>query len=189
MKREEIKALIEGITPEQLDAIMKMNGEDVNHAKAPISELQGKLDAANKQIDEFNAQLQQTQTQEEQLNALRESLQSTQREMTIKSNRIDARSILKEIGLDDESIESQLNLIVVESAEQTQSNAKALASLIEAQRDATRAATEKEMLKGQLEPGGSEATHVTSKEDFNKMSYSEKAQYLKENPEFRSSLQ
>lgn len=197
MKREEIKALFgENITQEQLDAIMKMNGEDINHAKAPIADLEAKLADANSrlatatsQIDEFNKQAAANMTQEEQLNALRESVLQSQRDLVLKSNRLDARAKLKEIGIDDASIESQLNLIVVEDAEQTQANTKALVDLIQAQRDATKAATEQSLLGQSLPPAGNTGNNGMTKEAFDKLSYAEASAYLQENPDFLSSIQ
>jgi chromosome segregation ATPase len=197
MKREEIKALFgENITQEQLDAIMKMNGEDINRAKAPIADLEAKLADANSQlatatsqIDEFNKQAAANMTQEEQLNALRESVLQSQRDLVLKSNRLDAKAKLKEIGIDDAAIESQLNLIVVEDAEQTQANTKALVDLIQAQRDATKAATEQSLLGQSLSPAGSTSNNGMTKEAFDKLSYAEASAYLQENPDFLSSIQ
>jgi hypothetical protein len=197
MKREEIKALFgENITQEQLDAIMKMNGEDINRAKAPIADLEAKLADANSQlaiatsqIDEFNKQAVANMTQEEQLNALRESVLQSQRDLVLKSNRLDAKAKLKEIGIDDAAIESQLNLIVVEDAEQTQANTKALVDLIQAQRDATKAATEQSLLGQSLSPAGSTSNNGMTKEAFDKLSYAEASAYLQENPDFLSSIQ
>jgi chromosome segregation ATPase len=197
MKREEIKALFgENITQEQLDAIMKMNGEDINRAKAPIADLEAKLADANSQlatatsqIDEFNKQAAANMTQEEQLNALRESVLQSQRDLVLKSNRLDAKAKLKEIGIDDAAIESQLNLIVVEDAEQTQANTKALVDLIQAQRDATKAATEQSLLSQSLSPAGSTSNNGMTKEAFDKLSYAEASAYLQENPDFLSSIQ
>lgn len=57
MKREEIKAIIEGITPEQLDKIMAINGSDIEKAKGDLATYKQQVENLNSQIADRDSQL------------------------------------------------------------------------------------------------------------------------------------
>lgn len=59
MKREEIKEIIEGITKEQLDRIMEINGNDIEKAKSNVSTLQEQVTNLTAQLNERDKQLQE----------------------------------------------------------------------------------------------------------------------------------
>ena len=50
MKREDVKKIIEGITDEQLKAILDLNGVDINKTKGEYDALRGELDTAKETI-------------------------------------------------------------------------------------------------------------------------------------------
>ena len=50
MKREDVKAKIQGITEEQLDWLMAQNGADITREKETARDVQTQLEAANKTI-------------------------------------------------------------------------------------------------------------------------------------------
>lgn len=183
MKRDALREL--GITDEQLDEIMRMNGEDINAANAKTKSLQSQLDEAKGLIDQFNQKQQQQLTQEEQIKALQDQLAKQQRDMAVKENAIDARAILKGIGLPDDAVNLQLERIVSEDPEATKANAQALADLITAQREEAEAATRKSLLKQTPHPAGagSDGDKTVSKEDFKSMSYTERLQLFNDSPE------
>ncbi len=58
MKREELKKIIEGITDEQLKAILDLNGADINKTKGEYDTLKGDLDAAKETISTMTTELQ-----------------------------------------------------------------------------------------------------------------------------------
>ncbi len=58
MKREEIKTLIPEITKEALDAIMDMNGKDIEAAKANITALTTERDGLKAQLADANTAIQ-----------------------------------------------------------------------------------------------------------------------------------
>lgn len=58
MKREELKAIIEGITEEQLKAILDLNGADINKAKGEYDALKSELDTEKKTISTMTEELQ-----------------------------------------------------------------------------------------------------------------------------------
>ena len=57
MKREEIKAIIPGITDDQLQQIMDLNGADIESQKQQITTLTAERDAARNQLGQANARL------------------------------------------------------------------------------------------------------------------------------------
>ena len=58
MKREELKNIIEGITDEQLKAILDLNGTDINKTKGEYDTLKGELDTAKGTISTMTTELQ-----------------------------------------------------------------------------------------------------------------------------------
>ncbi len=58
MKREEIKALIPDIAQEALDAILDLNGKDVEAAKAGVAALTTERDGLQAQLAEANKAIQ-----------------------------------------------------------------------------------------------------------------------------------
>lgn len=57
MKREQLREIIEGITKEQLDQIMQINGEDIENAKSELAEYRTKADDLSAQLAERDKQL------------------------------------------------------------------------------------------------------------------------------------
>ena len=58
MKREELKKIIEGITDEQLKAILDLNGADINKTKGEYDSLKGEHDTAKETISTITKELQ-----------------------------------------------------------------------------------------------------------------------------------
>ena len=183
MKREDIRKLLENAdeqsVEERLDAIMRANGSDVENAKKGVSALQSALDEAKGKLDEFEKSKQE---------AALAKLGEQQRELAVKSNRVDAKSILSGLGLDEETMEAQLGLIVSEDAEATAAGAKSLAALITAQRESAKAEAEKAMLAKLGKPQGGSGENPVTKEQFAKMTYSEKLKLKTESPDLFKTL-
>lgn len=57
MKRDEVKAIIPGITDEQLDKVMDLNGADIEKHKQTIATLTTERDTARTQLGEANEKL------------------------------------------------------------------------------------------------------------------------------------
>lgn len=192
MKREEIQKLLENdgelSIKERLDAIMQMNGADISREQGKLTGVQSKLDEATSKLNEFEKARQAQLSNEEKLDEAMKAVAAQQRDLSIKSNRIDAKSILKAVGLDDETVASQLDIIVTEDAEDTVARANAIASLVTAQRDAAKAETEQAMLKKLGNPGGSTGENQPTKEEFSKMTYAQKLEMKQNNPDLFASF-
>lgn len=192
MKREDIRKLLENAdeqsVEERLDAIMRANGSDVENAKKGVSALQSALDEAKGKLDEFEKTKQAQLSDKEKLEAALAKLGEQQRELAVKSNRVDAKSILSGLGLDEETMEAQLGLIVSEDAEATAAGAKSLAALITTQRESAKAEAEKAMLAKLGKPQGGSGENPVTKEQFAKMTYSEKLKLKTESPDLFKTL-
>lgn len=162
--------------------MLNIRGKEVNETKATIDDLRTKLATANDQIDEFNKAKSDQMTQEEQLRKLIQEVEQQKRDNAIESNRIKAEAILSGIGLTGEDASGQLDLIVSEDQEATLRHAQAFADLITAQRDATKAATEKSMLAKMGHPEGDTGKGEVTKEQFAKMGYDEKFKLKQSDP-------
>ena len=192
MKRDEIRKLLEGdgeqTIDERLDAIMRMNGDDVEREKGVAKGYKDQLDAANVRLDEFEQARKAQLSNEEKLEEAMAELAEKSRQVAIKSNRVDAKSILKAAGLSDEAMDAQLATIVVEDGEATKANAQALADLISAQREEVKAATEKAMLDKMGHPKGSSGENEVTPDSFKKMTYSQKLELKQTNPDLFKTL-
>ncbi len=192
MKREDIRKLLENADEqsieERLDAIMRANGADVENAKKGVSSLKDELDAAKGRLDEFEKAKQEQLTDKEKLDAALANLANQQRDLAIKSNRVDAKSILAGLGLDDAALDAQLSLIVTEDAESTKARAKSFLDLVTSQRDAAKAETEKAMLAKLGKPQGGSGENPVSKEEFAKMTYAQKLDLKQTNPDLFKTL-
>lgn len=186
MKRDEIKALIPGITDEQLNALMDANGADVNAARSTaqaqaaglqeqLSRLQGELTAAN-------AKAQESMSQEERLQAMMAEAEKAQREFAVKSNRLDAMGILQGSGISAEQAEPLLEFVVSNDAERTSKASTAVAALLKAQRESAVEQAKAELLRDNPKPSGNPGAEGLTKEAFDKMTYGEQAKALAENP-------
>lgn len=62
MKREEIKALFENATDEQVDKIMSINGADVEKAKGKLTAVEAELKKKNEAFDDLSTQFEELKT-------------------------------------------------------------------------------------------------------------------------------
>lgn len=62
MKREELKQIIEGITDEQLKAILDLNGADINKTKGEYDALKSELDTAKETISTLTTEAETLKT-------------------------------------------------------------------------------------------------------------------------------
>lgn len=175
-------------TDEQVNALLNIRGKEVNEANATIEGLRNQLSAANGQLEEFNKAKSEQMTQEERLQQLIQEVEQQKRDNAIGSNRIKAEAILSGIGLTGEDASGQLDLIVSEDPEATLKRAQTFADLITAQREAVKSETEKSMLSKMGHPEGKSGKGEVTKEQFSKMTYSQKLEIKQNQPELFKTL-
>lgn len=186
MKRDAIKELFPDITDEQLDKLMDMNGADVNAAKsagaAAEASLKEQLDRLQGELTAATAKAQESMTQEERLQAMVAEAERSQREFAVKSNRLDAMGIFQGAGLTAEQFSPMLDFVVSEDAERTSAAASAVAAMVKQQRESAVEQAKADLLKANPKPKGNPGGDGLTKEAFDKMTYSEQAKALSENP-------
>lgn len=188
MKRDDIRSIIEGVTDEQLDAIMNLNGEAVNAEKAKTKEAQAKLDETKDALAELTkqseAKAKESMTIEERMKAMEESYAAKERELAVKQNTLEAQRLFTEAGLVEQDYSPLLASVVTQDAESTIANAKAIANLVVAQRNAQDAATRKSLMDGTPSPGGGTGgSDGVTREQFDSMTYSQRLKLFNESPD------
>jgi hypothetical protein len=116
-------------------------------------------------------------------NELAEALKSN-KELARTVNRLQAKEILREANISNEKIDELLEQIVVEDTDKTLQLAQSFASVLKKEIDDTKKSTEEKLLKNTPKPNvktPEEGDKSITKEDFLKMTYSEKKELFKTN--------
>ena len=188
MKREEVRGIIEGITDDQLDAIMKLSGNAINAEKSKVTDLKKLLDEANDKIkslsEEAEAKQKESMSLEDRIKAMEDSYAAKEKALMIEKNTLAAEKILTAAGLADSDYSALIGSIVTDNIDSTTTNAEAIAKLVSAQRESAVTAAKTEWLSNTPTPGGnsSNPTAIT-KDEFANMSYQERVKLFNESPE------
>lgn len=202
MKRDDVRKVFPEATDEQIDAILNGIGAELNPLKAQLEDATGRLGEATSslaslkaseatlkaQLEEANGRLQQGMSAEELLAAREKAAEEREREFTLKSNGLEAKSMFVEAGFSAEDIEAVLPLVVSEDGDATKAAAKALIGLDAKRRDAVEQSTKDALLKANPTLTGAGSGGAVSKEEFDKLPYAEKVKLVEENPELLKSF-
>ena len=188
MKRDEVRGIIEGITDEQLNALMKLAGDAVNAEKAKTTAIQKQLDQATDMLKEADDEKKRTEkaamTLEERIKAMEDSYAAKEKELSIEKNKLHAQKIFTAAGLDEEAYAPLMATVVSSDFEATESNANAIAALVAAQREAAEKSVRKSLLEQTPKPSGSTGgAQTVTKEQFASMSYSDLVKLQSESPD------
>lgn len=202
MKRDDVRKVFPEATDEQIDAILNGIGAELNPLKAQLEDATGRLGEATSslaslkaseatlkaQLEEANGRLQQGMSAEELLAAREKAAEEREREFTLKSNGLEAKSMFVEAGFSAEDIEAVLPLVVSEDGDATKAAAKTLIGLDAKRRDAVEQSTKDALLKANPTLTGAGSGGAVSKEEFDKLPYAEKVKLVEENPELLKSF-
>ena len=202
MKRDDVRKVFPEATDEQIDAILNGIGAELNPLKAQLEDATGRLGEATSslaslkaseatlkaQLEEANGRLQQGMSAEELLAAREKAAEEREREFTLKSNGLEAKSMFVEAGFSAEDIEAVLPLVVSEDGDATKAAAKTLIGLDANRRDAVEQSTKDALLKANPTLTGAGSGGAVSKEEFDKLPYAEKVKLVEENPELLKSF-
>lgn len=202
MKRDDVRKVFPEATDEQIDAILNGIGAELNPLKAQLEDATGRLGEATSslaslkaseatlkaQLEEANGRLQQGMSAEELLAAREKAAEEREREFTLKSNGLEAKSMFVEAGFSAEDIEAVLPLVVSEDGDATKAAAKALIGLDAKRREAVEQSTKDALLKANPTLTGAGSGGAVSKEEFDKLPYAEKVKLVEENPELLKSF-
>ena len=95
MKREELETL--GLSKEQIDTIMDINGKDINSVKVKMESVQEKLDKAHETIAERDEQLEAIKSSTGDINAMKQQVETLQAENQAAAEKYAAE--MKEVKL------------------------------------------------------------------------------------------
>lgn len=193
MKRDEVRAIIPGITDEQLKSLMDINGADVNAEKDAAKSYKAKLDEANEKLkaamEANEAKDAESKTIEQRMKDIEEQFAQKERALALDRNELEAKKVLSAAGISDDEIASVIGSIVSEDADKTVSSANALAALVTGQKTLAAENERKKMMSGTTKPQGSSgAPKTVTREQFAAMDYAQMEKLFEENPELFKQL-
>ena len=193
MKRDEVRAIIPGITDEQLKSLMDINGTDVNAEKDAAKSYKAKLDEANEKLKAAMAANEakdaESKTIEQRMKDIEEQFAQKERALAIDRNELEAKKVLSAAGISDDEIASVIGTIVSEDADKTVAGATALATLVTGQKTLAAESERKKMMSETTKPQGSSgAPKTVTREQFAAMDYAQMEKLFEENPELFKQL-
>ncbi len=185
MKRDEVRAIFgDSITDEQLDKLMAMNGADINAAKGDSKAISERNAAIEAELEAMKAEKLASMSSEEAMKAKIAEIEAQQAATKLGYNRMQAASRLAPLGLGDEDLSGILDLVVSDDEGSTNEKAEAMLSLIQSQRKESAAnAVKKAQSSVRTPQGGGAEGGVTTKEQFDKLSYSDMVAFKAESPD------
>lgn len=203
MKREEVLGIFPDATQEQIDNLLNGIGKELNPLKQSLSDLTaGKDEAAAKAaeaqqqamaykaaLDEANEKLAGSMSAEELLAKREEEAAAKERDFILKSNALDAKSILVSSGyFTEEEIEALVERIVSQDAEATKTFAESIVDTVKKQREAVEQSVKDEMLGQAPKLQGAAGDTAMTKEKFDAMTYAEQQKALADTPNLLEQL-
>ena len=206
MKREEVKGIFPDATDEQIDAILNMNGNEINplksqlksavserdEAKAALSASQVSEAGLKTQLDEANAKLEEGMTAEERIAAREKAADEREREFNLKSNGLDAKEIFVQAGcFEEDEIAELVEQVTGDDAEQTRARAQRIVDTVAKQREAVEKETKAALLKENPKLGGGsdgDGGAPKTMAEFLALDYKEQIALKEANPSILSEL-
>ena len=204
MKREDVRRLFADATDEQVDSLLNAYHADVNRIREELRDANGRLaereaalaaaqaseESLKGQVAGLSERLKATMSAEELLEQREAAVAEAERGFRIRSNQLDARSVLVSAGFDEKTVESLLPQIVSEDAEATKALAQAVAQVRASTAKATEESVRAAMLRENPVPEGAPAgtTGPASVEDFLKLPLAEQIRMKEADPGLLSRL-
>ena len=96
MKREEIKAIFENATDEQLDKVMSLNGADIEKGKTKVTALEAELNEKKQAFDNLTSEMETLKTNHATAEDYKTKFEQLQNEIAQKEQRAEADRLAKE---------------------------------------------------------------------------------------------
>lgn len=169
MKREDVKAIFPNATDGEIDNILNKFGEELNPLKRKLKDAEVERDDAKtaltaaqaneasykQQLDAANEKIEAGMTAEEKLAQREKEAEDREREFNLKSNKLDAKSILVEEGcFDEETIDAIVEQVADGDSEATRARAQLIVETVKKQREDVEQTTKDALLKGNPKPNG-----------------------------------
>lgn len=206
MKREEVKAIFPNATDEEIDNILNEFGKELNPLKKQLKDAEGERDTAQaalstaqanetsykKQLEEAQAKIDAGLSDEERIAQREKAAEDREREFTLKSNGLDAKSIFVAAGcFEAEEIDSLVEQVTVADAEQTKARAQLIVDTVVKQREAVAKQTEDDLLKKNPKLSGGDKGNgdvPTTVKEFLELPYDRQLALKEANPNIISQL-
>lgn len=199
MKRSFLEDL--GLEKDAIDSIMKVNGEDIENAKAGLKDKDTEINGLNEQIKGLNKQLEDLKKSAGDNEDLKKQIEQMQE--TNKANEDAHKAEIKQLKLD-----AAIGKALSDAKAKNHDAVKALLKDIDLAEDGTVKGLDEQLkalqksdnylfdvnkaptMKGAIpgESGNDDGEKTITKEQFNKMSYKAKVKLFEENKELYDSL-
>lgn len=180
----------EGMTIDEINAALA-DKNFVDPATLPKSVSKEVFDKTASELAKVKKELrdlqESTMTAEEKLKAELEKATTAQLTYAKELSKLRAKEIFVAAGLTEADYNPILDAVVSEDEETTKARAKSMVDLIAAQKSAAEKALRAELLKGTPKPPAGKDGKMT-KEDFDKLTLTEKAKFKLENPELYKTI-
>lgn len=183
----------------KVSAIIEAVGEFIpkgtyNNLSQRLKNVEVEKDRAISELDSFKkSQLTAEEAQTKKFEEIIKRAEERERNAAIRENGVEAKSILIEAGLSKEQIESDdsgiLNSIVTENREETLSKANSIALLFKNQKEKVEKEIKNKYYNDNPQPPAGEPNKdVVTKEQLDKMTYSEEMEFAAKNPALYAEL-
>ena len=180
----------DGMTLEEINAALA-DKNFVDPTTLPKSVTKDVFDKTASELAKVKKELKDLQetsmTADEKLKAEMDKATNAQLTYAKELSKLRAKEIFVSAGLTESDYASILDAVVSEDEETTKVRAKSMVDLITAQRVAVEKALRAELLKGTPKPPAGKGGEMT-KEDFDKLTLTEKAKLKLENPELYKTI-
>lgn len=206
MKREEVKAIFPNATDEEIDNILNEFGKELNPLKKQLKDAESERDTAQaslataqanesaykQQLEEAQAKIDEGLSDEERIAQREKAAEDREREFTLKSNGLDAKSIFVAAGcFEAEEIESLVEQVTTADADQTKARAQLIVDTVAKQREAVAKQTQDDLLKGNPKLKGGDKGNgdvPTTVKEFLALPYEKQLALKEANPNIVSQL-
>lgn len=204
MKREELAELLPDASDEQIEALFKKFGQEINPAKADakaakgqVAELTAQLEseraakaALTASLEEARKKVEAGMTAEELLEQQKAQAAEREREFLLKSHAVDAKSLFVEAGcFEGEEIEALVEQVVGEDLDETLAKARSIIDVVQRHGKSVEEKVKDDLLKGNPKPQGGEGSlKPMSMKEFLALPYKEQLQLKADNPQIMSEL-
>ena len=202
MKREEIKAIFSEATDEQLNAIMDLNGKDIEKAKGNLAEVESELEEKRSTLESLSKEINTLKSDNAAAGEYKKRLEELEAEIAEKREKREAEELEKAERAEFDSYFKEkgkewTNPFIADGyfgkfreAKKTPENkgkmsADILHDLTKDDATAFKGVSPDVKLKG-ADPISTSA--AVTKEEFKKMGYNEKAKLFSENPDIYNTL-
>ena len=191
--KEKIKEVLSGLELENVDEIVDNIAKEVALLTVPknkYNDLSDRLKTVQTEKATVESELEELKTQnlsdEDKRKKEQEDFEKKTKELSIQLNKAKAKEIFKDAKIDDEKIEELLEKVVSVDEKNTLGLANSFVEILKTKVDDTKKETETDLLENTPKPNVKTQPNEPkkySKEDFIKMSYSEKKKLLSEDKE------